>query len=246
MESAAQECAATTMHHRRSRPQLLLILAGPPLPYTQRLKTDLKLKWSICNTSFLPIHPQGTESFHKNHIKHPTYALTSPYWFLIPHCTHALKRKFLPAPFSFYVLFLPGKPVSLQSHLLLLVTGAARSLLPFSHNIKQIPCADPPGCPGDYEGSDSCHLKLTLAKVIQQQQSDRQIHILCRGNLSVALKPQPSQSPKHTGWVLKDAEHFLISLTWWDLGDLSQSNADLSPQHWEWRTSSGFFFPMNF
>lgn len=139
MESAAQECAATTMHHRRSRPHLLLILAGPPLPYMQRLKTDLKLKWSICNTSFLPIHPQGTETFHKNHIKHPTYSLTSPYWFLIPHCTHALKRKFLPAPFSFYVLFLPGKQVSLQSHFLLLPTGACSVLITFQPQHKANP-----------------------------------------------------------------------------------------------------------
>lgn len=116
MESAARERAATTMHHDRSSPQLLLIFAGPPLPSTQRLKIDLQLKWSICNTSFLTIPPRGTKAFQKNHTKHPTYALTSPHWFLIPRCAHALKRKFLPAPFSFYVLFLSGKQVFLRSH----------------------------------------------------------------------------------------------------------------------------------
>lgn len=243
MESTARERAATTRHRDTSSPQLLLIFSGSPLPSTQRLKIDLKLKWSICNTSFLPIPPQGTETFHKNPTKHPTYALTSPCRFLIPRCTHASKRKFPPAPFSFYVLRL-GSRFPSGATLLPVPRGAAPSLLLFSHNRKQIPCAAPPCCSADWEGSDFCHLKLTLGKVTQQQQTDLQIQ--CRENLSVLLKPQPSQCPECMGWVLKDAEHFLTSLTWWDLGVLSQGNEDLSPQHCEWRTPLGFFFFMNF
>lgn len=185
MESTARERAATTRHHDTSSPQLLLIFSGSPLPSTQRLKMDLKLKWSICNTSFLPIPPQGTETFHKNPTKHPTYALTSPCRFLTPRCTHALKRKFLPAPFSFYALRL-GSRFPSGATLLLVPRGAVQSLLLFSHSIKQIPRIGLPCCSADWEGSNFCHLNMTLGKVIQQQQTDLQIQ--CRENLSVLLK----------------------------------------------------------
>lgn len=171
MESTARQRASNTAHRGRSSPQLLLRFAGPPLPSTQRLKIDLKLKWSICNTSFLPFPPRGTETFHKNHTKHPTYALTSPHQFLILHCTHASKRKFLTARFSFCVLFLSGKQVSLWNHLQVLFSPYYL----LSHNTKQIPCASPPCCLADCQGSDFCHLKPTLAKGIEQQQSDLQI-----------------------------------------------------------------------
>lgn len=236
MESTAQQHASNTAHHSRSSPQLLLIFAGPPLSTTQRLKIDLKLKWSICNTSFLPIPPRGTETFHKNHTKHPTYALTSPHQFLIPHCTHASKRKFLTAPFSFCVLFLSGNQVSLWHHPQVLFSPYYL----LSHNTKQIPCASPPCCPADCQGSDLCHLKLTLAAAKWSPNTDT-----VQRRLFVPLKSQPLQSPKHIGWALKDAEHFLISLTW-DLGEFSTSNADLRPQPHEWRIPLVFYFPMIF
>lgn len=99
MESAGQECAATTTHSGRSSPQLLLIFAGPLLPSPSRLKIDLALKWSIRNPSFLPIPPWGTETFHKktyraSHV-HPD--ITSPV--SNSSLRTCLEKEIPPAPF---------------------------------------------------------------------------------------------------------------------------------------------------